>query len=60
MNINIKKQNIIGMVEMMNEDTEVNLAREAISMIFTMKSVSKEEINDSIKKFVEAVEKAVQ
>lgn len=60
MNINIKKQNIIGMVEMMNEDTEVNLARQAISMIFTMKAVSAEETREAIGEFIEAVEKAVQ
>jgi hypothetical protein len=60
MNINIKKQNIIGMIEAMNEDTEVDLARQAISMIFTLKSVSREETLDSLRKFGEAVEKAVQ
>jgi hypothetical protein len=58
--INIKKQNIIGMIEAMNEDTEVDLARQAISMIFTLKSVSREETLDSLGKFVEAVETAIQ
>jgi hypothetical protein len=60
MNINIKKQNIIGMIEAMNEDTEVDLARQAISMIFTLKSVSREETLDSLGKYVEAVETAIQ
>ncbi len=60
MNINVKRQNIIGMIEAMNEDTEVDLARQAISMIFTLKSVSREETLDSLGKFVEAVETAIQ
>lgn len=60
MNVNVKKQNIVGMVEMMNEDTEVNLARQAISMIFTMEAVSAEETKESLRAFVEAVETAIQ
>lgn len=60
MNMNIKKQNTVGMIEAMNENTEVDLAREAISMVFTLKSVSREEALASLRKFVEAVEKAVQ
>lgn len=60
MNDNIIKKNIIAMVEAMDEDAEMNLAREAVSLIFTMKAVSAEETLASLRKFVEAVEKAVQ
>lgn len=60
MTTNIIKENIIGMIEVMDEDTEVNLAREAVSMIFTMNSVSAEETREALGVFVEAVEKALQ